>query len=209
MQRMTILALAILILLASAIAIQLALPPLAARQAEKQLTKHGGHASVELKAFPSPRLLFKEGDSLKVRASGLVTPPADPTSKGTLSDIDGFDNVDIQVVGMHVGPLTIARLTLIRRGAAAPYEAKIQATTTPAAVATFAGNTVGGGLGGFLGGLAGSTMPGAGVELPIDVDAILTSEEGAIRAQQVSGSVAGFPAGPFVEAITAALAGRL
>ena len=207
MQRMTILTVAILILLAAAI--QLALPPILEGQAEKQLTKHGGHASVELKALPSPRLLFKEGSSLTIRASGLVTPPADPTSKGTLSDLDGFDKVDIQVVGMHVGPLTIARLTLTRQDADEPYSARVQATTTAAAVATFAGGQIGGGLGGFLGGLAGSTMPGAGVEIPIDLDATLRSEDGAVRTTGVNGSVAGLPAGPFVEAITAALAGRL
>ena len=207
MQRMAILTLTVLVLLAAAI--QLALPPILERQAEKELTKHGGHATVELKAFPSPRLLFKEGRSLKVRATGLVTPPADPARKGTLSDLDGFDEVDIQVVGMHVGPLTIARLTLTRDHADEPYRANLQATTTAAAVATFAGGQIAGGLGGFLGGLAGSTMPGAGVELPIDIDATLESDDGAVRAIDVAGSVAGLPAGPFVEAVTAALAGRL
>jgi hypothetical protein len=207
MQRMAILTLALLILLATAI--QLALPPILERQAEKELTKHGGHATVELKAFPSPRLLFKEGDRLTIRASGLVTPPADPTDKGTLSDLDGFDEVDIQVVGMHVGPLTIARLTLNRQNADEPYTAKVQATTNAAAIATFAGGQIGGGLGGFLGGLAGSAMPGAGVDIPIDLDATLTSVDGAVRTTSVNGSVAGLPAGPFVEAITAALAGRL
>src|SRR3954447_16683646 len=110
MQRMAILALAALV--AILVALQLALPPIIERQAEKQLTKHGGSARVHLSAFPSLRLLRKEGDSLTVRATGLVTPPKDPTSKGTLSDLDGFDRVDIQVVGMHVGPLTIARLTM-------------------------------------------------------------------------------------------------
>jgi hypothetical protein len=208
MQRMAILALAILITLL--VAAQLAIPPLLERQAESQLTKHGGHASVELSAFPSPRLLFKEGDSLKVRATGLVTSaPADPSSKGTLSDIDGFGKVDIQVIGMHMGPLTIARLTLQRDNADEPYSAHIQATVTGAALSTYAGGQIGGGLGGFLGGIAGSAMPGATVEIPIDLEATLESDEGAIRTQTVNGSIAGLPAGPFVAALTAALAGRL
>jgi hypothetical protein len=207
MQRMAILALAVLITLL--VAIQLALPPLVEREAVKRLTKHGGSARVSVSAFPSLRLLRKEGDRLEVRAEGLVTPPSDPTDKGTLSDLDGFDEVDIQVVGMHVGPLTIARLTLTRKNADEPYKASVQATTTAAAIATFAGGQIGGGLGGFLGGLAGSTMPGAAVPLPIDLDATLTSNQGAVRATSVDGSVAGLPAGPFVEAITAALAGRL
>jgi hypothetical protein len=207
MQRMVILALGGLIVLLTAV--QLALPQLVERHVEKELTKHGGTARVELEAFPAVRLLRKEGDSLTIRATGLVTPPKDPTSKGTLSDLDGFDSVDIQVVGMHVGPLTISRLTVHRDGPTHPYSARIQATTTPAALATFAGTSVGGGLGGFLGGLAGGAMPGAGVEIPIDLGATLRSEDGAVRTQTVDGSVAGLPAGPFVEAVTAALAGRL
>jgi hypothetical protein len=206
MQRMAILALAILITLF--VAIQLALPPLIAGQVEKQLTKHGGHANVELKAFPSPRLLFKEGDSLSVKATGLVAPPADPTSKGTLNDLDGFDEVDIQVVGMHVGPLTVARLTLTRKDGSNAYEASVQATVTAAALSTYAGGQIGGGLGGFLGGIAGSAMPGATVEIPIDIGATLRSEEGAVRTVNVTGSIAGLPAGPFVEALIAAVAGR-
>jgi hypothetical protein len=192
------------------VAIQLALPPLLARQVESELTKHGGHAHVKLSALPSPRLLFKEGDSLEVRATGLVTPPPDPSSSstGSLADLDGFDTVDIQVVGMRVGPLTIALLTLYRREFAQPYRATVQATVTGADLATYAGNQLGGGLGGFLGGIAGSAMPGSSTEIPIDLAARLQSDNGDIRATQVTGSIAGVPAGPFVEALAAALAAR-
>jgi hypothetical protein len=205
---MAILALAAAALLILLTAIQLALPPIVAKRVEHELTKHGGHARVHLSALPAPRLLFKEGDSLKVRATGLVTAPADPNSKGTLADLDGFDRVDIQVIGLHAGPLTISRLTLERPTADQPYAAKVQATVTGTDLATYAGSQIGGGLGGFLGGLASSAMPGAGAEIPIDVAATLVSDQGRIQATSVSGSVAGVPAGPFVEALAAALAGR-
>jgi hypothetical protein len=200
--------LAVAALLALLLVVQVALPPLLQRQVEDRLTRLGGHARVELGAVPSPRLLFKEGDSLKVRATGLVTPPADPTSTGTLSDIDGFDSVDIQVVGMQMGPLTIARLTLQRGDSGQAYQATVQATVTAAALSTFAGGQLGGGLGGFLGGLAGSAMPGANVEIPIDVGATLQSDNGRVHATSVTGSIAGLPAGPLVETLAAALAGR-
>ncbi|HEY0631445.1 MAG TPA: LmeA family phospholipid-binding protein [Thermoleophilaceae bacterium] len=196
---------ALLILLT---AIQLALPPIVAHRVESELTKHGGHARVHLSALPAPRLLFKEGDSLKVRATGLVTPAPDPSSTGTLSDLDGFDSVDIQVIGMHAGPLTISRLTLQRDDAQQPYRATVQATVTGADLAAYAGGAIGGGIGGFLGGLAGTAMPGSGTEIPIDLGATLVSDGGRVRATTVSGSVAGVPAGPFVEALAAALAGR-
>jgi DUF2993 family protein len=205
MVTLTIAAAAVLLLL---VAIQLALPPILAHRAESELTKHGGHARVHLSALPSPRLLFKEGDSLKVRAAGLVTPPADPNSTGTLADLDGFDSVDIQVIGMRAGPLTISRLTLARPDAGQPYSATVQATVTGADLATYAGSQIGGGLGGFLGGIAGTAMPGSGTEIPIDLVATLRSDEGRVRATTVTGMVAGVPAGPLVEALAAALAGR-
>jgi hypothetical protein len=207
MHRMAILAVAaaLLILLT---AIQLALPPILAKRVEHELTKHGGHARVHLSAVPAPRLLFKEGDSLKVRATGLVTQPPDPNSTGTLADLDGFDSVDIQVIGMHAGPLTISRLTLQRSNADQPYMATVQATVTGADLATYAGSQIGGGIGGFLGGLAGTAMPGSGTEIPIDLGATLVSDGGRVRATTVTGSVAGVPAGPLVEALAAALAGR-
>ena len=208
MHRMAILAVAAAALLILLTAIQLALPAILAGRVESELTKHGGHARVHLSAIPSPRLLFKEGDSLKVRATGLVTAPADPNSKGTLADLDGFDSVDIQVIGMHAGPLTIARLTLERPDADQPYRATVQATVTGTDLAIYAGSQIGGGLGGFLGGLAGTAMPGSGTAIPIDLAATLQSDEGRINATTVSGSVAGLPAGPFVEALAAALAGR-
>jgi hypothetical protein len=208
MQRMAILAVAALLVLL--VVVQLALPPLLEGRVESHLTKHGGHARVELSALPSPRLLFKEGDRLKVRATGIVTPPPDPTStsSGGLSDLDGFDRVDIQVIGMRVGPLTIARLTLDRGTSAEPYQATVHATVTGADLAAYAGGQIGGGIGGFLGAIAGTAMPGASTEIPIDLGATLRSDQGRITATAVTGSVAGVPAGPLVEALAAALAGR-
>ena len=88
MHRMAILGVAAAALLILLTATQLALPPILAKRVESELTKHGGHARVHLSALPAPRLLFKEGDSLKVRATGLVTAPADPNSQGTLADLD-------------------------------------------------------------------------------------------------------------------------
>jgi hypothetical protein len=108
---------------------------------------------------------------------------------------------------MHTGPLTIARLTLQRSGDG-PYRATVQATVTGAELSAYAGQQLGGGLGGFLGGMAGGMMPGSGAPIPIDFEAVLQSDGGRARAVSVNGSVAGLPAGPLVEALAAALAGR-
>jgi len=208
MHRMAILAVVAAALFILLVAIQLVLPAIVEHRVTKELTKHGGHARVHLSALPAPRLLFKEGDSLKVRATGIVTPPASANGNGGLSDLDGFDTVDIQVIGLHAGPLTISRLTLQRAAADRPYTATVQATVTGAALASYAGSQLGGGLGGFLGGLAGTAMPGSSTAIPVDLTATLESDGGRINATSVEGSVAGVPAGPFVEALAAAIAGR-
>src|SRR4051812_50144930 len=117
MHRMTILAVAAAALIILLVATQLVLPAIVERRVERELTKNGGHARVHLSALPAPRLLFKEGDSLKVRATGIVTPEGGGNGNGGLSDLDGFDSVDIQGIGLHAGPLPSSRLTL-RRGAA-------------------------------------------------------------------------------------------
>ena len=208
MHRMAILAASAAGLIILLAAVQLALPPILQHRVEQRLTKNGGHARVHLSALPAPRLLFKEGDSLEVRATGIVAPSANGNGNGGLTDLDGFDSVDIQVIGLHTGPLTISRLTLKRDDGAAPYTITVQATVTGAALASYAGTQIGGGLGGFLGGLAGTAMPGSGTEIPIDLTATLRSDGGSISATSVEGSIAGVPAGPFVEALAAALAGR-
>jgi hypothetical protein len=205
MHRMVILAVAALVALV--VVLQLALPPVIERRVEGKLTQHGGSARLELSAFPSPRLLFGEGASLKVRASGIATGPVDPNSTATLGDLDGFGSVDVQVIGMRTGPLTISRLTL-RRDGEQPYRATVQATVTGADLSAYAGQQLGGGLGGFLGGMAGGMMPGSGAPIPIGFEALLASDGGRARAVALSGSVAGLPAGPLVEALAAALAGR-
>jgi hypothetical protein len=206
MQRIAILAVAAVLVLL--VVVQFALPPLAERRAEKRLTEGGGHAKVELSALPSARLLFGEGDSLRVRASDLAAPLPDPGSKKTLSDLDGFGKVDIQVTNMHMGPFRVDRLTLVRDRSDGPYRTTIAATVTGAELSSFAGRTLAGGLGGFLGGIAGGVMPGAQAEIPIALDAVLRSQDGRAQAVAVNGSVAGVPAGPLVELFAAALAGR-
>jgi hypothetical protein len=184
---------------------QFVAPRIAANQVEKRLTKDGGTATASVKAFPWPRLLFKEGDSLKVRARGIQLPL---TSANDVNKVDGFDDVDIQVTDANAGPFTISRLTLERKGGNSAYRTTLTGSTTARAVATFAGSQAGGALGGFLSGLAGGALPFGDQTVPFDFDAALRSDGGRIHATAVTGSVAGFPAGPLAEAVAQALAGR-
>jgi hypothetical protein len=196
---MAILALAALIAVL-ALAIQLGLPRLVERKAAQRLTENGGHARVHLRAFPVTRLLRGRGDSLVVKASGLVATREGGSGGdrgGGLEQLDGFAHVDIQVIGVRLGPLSISRFHLHRQALGEPYRATVQATVTPEDMARYAG----GRLGGFL----TAALVGAGTEIPLDVEATLGSD----GVTAVTGSVAGFPAGPFVEALIAALASKL
>src|SRR4051794_23799157 len=183
---------------------QFVAPRVAADQVENRLTKDGGTATASVHAFPWPRLLFKEGDSLKVRARGIQLPLVPPND---INKIDGFDDVDIQVTDATAGPFKVSRLTLQRNGGNA-YRTTLTGTTTARQVATFAGSQAGGALGGFLSGLAGGALPFGDQTVPFDFTAALRSNGGRISAAAVAGNVAGFPAGPLAEAVAQALAGR-
>jgi hypothetical protein len=103
----------LLILLA---AFELALPRALERYLARRLTETGGHARVHLKAFPSSRLLLKRGAELRVRASGLKASGGNgrQDDPAPLAHLDGFDRVDIQVVGIRLGPIEVSRLTMQR-----------------------------------------------------------------------------------------------
>jgi hypothetical protein len=100
-------------------------------------------------------------------------------------------------------------VSLERDGGDAPYRVAVHGTVTARELATFGAGQIGGGLGGFLGGLMGGALPFGDDPVPIDLDAVVRSEDGRPRAVTVHGTVAGVPAGPLVEALALALAGRL
>jgi hypothetical protein len=205
MRRLLILAVAVVVVLL--IAVQFALPPIIEGQVENRLTRDGGSARVDLDALPSPRLLFREGHSIRVRANGIAVPLLDP-SAARLDDLDGFSEVDVRVTDMRMGPFRVSTATLDRPGDDRPYRATVHATITGGDLSAYAGSQLGGGLGGLIGGLGGSFLPGSDRPVPIELDAVLRSDGGRARAVTVHGSVAGLPAGPLVEALATALAGR-
>jgi hypothetical protein len=205
MRRISIVAVAALFVLA--VAGQPIAPRIASRQIEKRLTKGGGSAHAVVHAAPWPRLLFKEGDSLNVQASGIAFPLISPTST-VLKDLDGFDDVSIHATDSTAGPFRLTRVSLERKGGDSSYQATVTGTITARDLATFSGSLMGGSLGGFLSGLAGGGLPFGDQPLPIDLQAVLRSDGGKPRAVTAQGTVAGLPAGPFVEALAQALAGR-
>jgi hypothetical protein len=169
---------------------QFVAPRIASRQIEKRLTKQGGSAHAEVHAIPWPRLLFTEGDSVKIKAEGIQLPLVSPTKK-VLQDLDGFNEVEIEITNSTAGPMRISRLSLDRNKG--PYQLQVQGSVSPSDVSAF---------------ITGFTLPFGSEPLPIDLTATVRSEGGAPHAVAVHGSVAGLPAGPLVEALAQALAGR-
>lgn len=191
------------------VASQLALPPLAERAAADRLTRDGGTAHVSLSALPALRLLFGEGDSLRVDGRGIRLPTEG--QKGGLGKLDQFGEVRIRLNDVSAGPLSIRRLRLERPAGSSIYSAQISAETTPRELGAFLGSQAGGGFGAVLGDLAaGIALPGgAGAKLPLDLSARVESRNGQHQVSAVSGAVARVPAGPLLELVLDAVVRRL
>ena len=205
MRRFAILAIVGLIILG--LVAQIALPQISERRIEHRLTKQGGSATVDVSAFPAVRLLFTEGDSVRVRARGISLPIVNPDQR-LLEQLDGFDDVDIQISAAHLGPLLLDSASLKRSGGDGPYRVTATGSVTASDIGTFGGSQAAGPLGGFLGGLAGGALPFGNQPVPIDISAVVRSDGGRPAVVAVNGSIAGLPAGPLVEALAQALAGR-
>lgn len=209
-----LLIIAALLLLTVAAALQAALPRIAERRVRDRLVEHGGEAAVRIRSVPATRLLRNSGERIEVRGSGLeitLSPPvatdasAARTTRSGLSALDGFDEVDIELVGFRTGPFDVDAFVLERRGGGS-YAMAVRAQTTPAELASLGQGTIPGGS--LIGSVAGATPLGSrsfGVSLQIE----LISERSGLRVGAGGGSIAGYPAGPFAATIAAAVARRL
>lgn len=197
---------AALLLIALAGASQLAIPPLAEHRIEDRLTDRGGTAEVSLEAFPAARLLFRDGKQLSVSGSGLDLAVQ---QQGTVfDDLDGFDQVDIQLTEFRAGPFAVANFELTRPAPSAPYHLVSSSRTTPGDLAEYGASRLGLPGGPLLRFLAGQALGGKR-PVPIDLDMQLRSDSGRVVVVSGEGSVAGFPTGPLAELITAAIVVQL
>jgi hypothetical protein len=87
--------------------------------------------------------------------------------------------------------MRITRLSLTRK--TGPYEVQVQGSVSPSDVAAF---------------VTGFALPFGTQPVPVDLAATIRSEGGVPHAVAANGTVAGLPAGPLVEAVLQALAGR-
>src|SRR5437899_2196921 len=114
---------------------QAVLPGIAGNRIEDRLTQGGGTASVSVSALPAVRLLFNEGQSLTATGSGLNLQPQSANAN-VLQELDGFNQVNLNLTNFQAGPLSVSRFELTRSGSA-PYTLNADATTTGADIANF------------------------------------------------------------------------
>jgi len=187
----------------------IALPPYLSGRVEDRLTDGGGSADVSLSAIPSYALLVGRGSRFEADGSGLEF-DLDAQRERPFDRLDGFDEVSVDIRDSRSGPLRITRMTLARDGDGDDYELDLRASAKPREVVADLGSRTGGFLGGLAGGVAGQALPDGGrVAVPVDVRAVITSDDGRVSVVNADGSVAGLPAGPLTEIALAAMLERL
>ncbi|MBV9213824.1 MAG: hypothetical protein JOZ25_09295 [Actinobacteria bacterium] len=187
---------------------QLLIPPYLEHRAEKRLTAHGGHATVTIEAVPIARLLFDDGDEIKVRGEGLHVELTNGRMN-VLSELDRFDRADVQLTSMSAGPFQVSRVSIARDESSRPYDFSVTASVTGRDLSDYAGSQLAGGLGGFIGRLGSDLVPFSAEPIPVQIHAAIRSSGHRAELESVTGSVAGIPAGPLAAAIAAAVANRL
>jgi hypothetical protein len=190
------------------VASQLILPAIAERKVEDRLEEGGGTASADIGAFPALRLLFGDADRLEATGSGLRL---DVTRRQrVLERLDGFDEVQVGLVDLSVGPFELDRFEMTRVEGDRRYRTRFSGEASPREVASFIGSEAGGALGGLLGGLAaGSLLGGGDTPLPMRVRAEVQSRDGRTEVTRTTGSVAGVPAGPLAQLVIELVVRRL
>jgi hypothetical protein len=188
---------------------QIVLPRVAAHRVEDRLERDGGSAHAEVSAFPAVTLLGGRGRKLDVTGSDLTY---DLSQRGQkpFDRLDGFARVRVDLRSLDAGPVRLRHFLLTRSGRGEPYALSMRGTTTPRDLAAELGTATGGTLGGLIGGLASGALPGdAGENVPLSLDASVTSRGGSPDVDNADATVAGLPAGPLTELVLRSVLDRL
>ncbi len=189
------------------VASQILVPSLGERRVEDRLTERGGSAEVTLGAFPAARLLFSDGERFEVEARDLDL--ALDQEARVFDRLDGFSLVEVSIEDSVAGPFELDSFRLSREGGG-PYRLVSSGVTTVSGLVDAGFDTV--------------ELPGESLadlilnqlfgeaddaEVPVELDAELTSEDGRVRVVSGGGTVAGFETGPLAELISSAIVVQL
>ena len=185
---------------------QLTVPGLVAEGIEQRLTEGGGEADARVRALPAARLLLGDGDRLTIRGRGLRI-DLEPGNRRELAKLDGFGEVDVELVEFAAGPVRVREFALTRAGDD-PYRLRAAGNLTPEELAAYAAARFGG-LGRLLGGLAREAVPEV-EPVTFDLAVELISEDGRLRVVRAErATIAGLPAALLVELLGNAIISRL
>jgi hypothetical protein len=191
---------------------QLVIPGFVERQIESNLEEEGGGgvATVNASAFPAVRLLWGSGDKFEVEGRNLEI-NLDKRTDDPLGRLQDFDEVDIDLEDLTAGPVDVQAFSLIKRDGDTSYYLRMDAETTPVALAEAVGGEVGGELGSLIAGAATSALPDGGMTtVPIDIEAqVNRADGGAVDVDIADAEIAGVPTGPFAEVMVQAVLERL
>jgi hypothetical protein len=202
-RRIGIVALVLLALLGIS---QLVIPPIMESRISDRLTAGGGTAHVSVSSLPALTLLFGDGGRIEVTGSGLNL-TSQSQGGDVFSELDGYDNVDINLTDFSAGPFQMKSFDLTRSGSAASYHLAAQGQTSPSDLAAYGASSLG--LpGGPLLGYFGSRVLGQD-SIPIALDMQLVSDGGRVVVTSGGGTIAGIPTGPLAELITSVVVVKL
>lgn len=187
------------------VATQIFLPRIGENQVEDRLTKDGGTASVTLDSVPAIRLLFDDGDKLRVRAEEVQIPVTEVQS-GSFKELDGFDEVDLRLALSTVGPFFAEEVTITRGEGKDLYAFTFRGSTSAAQVGEFALSGLPPLLRTALTALAGRAGER---DLPVRLDVDLRSQNGTARLVRGTGTFAGLPLSGFALGIAGAIIARI
>lgn len=186
---------------------QLALSPYLENRVANRLTEHGGTADVQLAGVPAARLLFGNGRKLQIRARALSV-DLEKGQKDAFTQLDGFRDVTIAVSGSRAGPFRIRSFTVQGTGDHS-YHVTVGGGATAGDVTSYAAQQLAGGFGRALAALAAGVLGDSEGAIPFNATMQIDTSGGQVQADDVVGSVAGFPAGPLAQVVANALLGAL
>jgi hypothetical protein len=187
---------------------QIALPPIISSRIDDRLTKAGGTADASIKAIPALRLVFHDGDKLKVRANRVRIPIAE-LGGGGFKDLDGFDEVDLRLTDYSVGPFRSKQTVIDRPEGTSLYDFAFTGSTSANELSNFALSALPPALAALIGGLVDRTSRLGTAQIPIRLVAQLKSDNGTAQLVRGTGTVAGIPLGPLAVSIAGAIVSRI
>jgi hypothetical protein len=165
---------------------QLLLPKFAADRISSRVGRYGKVTSVHVSAWPAVKLLFKDADSISVRAHDIALSPA--RTDALLAEATGTSRLDLVATTAREGPLALSDVRLRKRGTALHASAFASAADVRAALPPGFDVTLLSSSDGRVEVRASGGLFGVGAS----VDAV---------AEAIDGKLVAHPRGPLIEAL--------